>query len=127
MRFNLNIEADRDELSEIIAILEQLETSPDVTINHEEEEAQPVTNLTDEERFVIASLHANPRSALRVVHRLATELRGSPFDDFDEDNGWNDERQRIRDLLWSMKSDGLVHNDGQLWYATDEAPLTNLQ
>jgi hypothetical protein len=56
---------------------------------------------------------------------VATELDGSPFDDFveaDDETGWNDERQYIREMLWSMKSDGLVDNDGQLWYTVEDAP-----
>jgi hypothetical protein len=61
------------------------------------------------------------------VHRKATEIEGSPFDDYVQNDGWNDERQNIREILWSLKSDGLVDNDGQLWYPTDEAPSNTIE
>ena len=38
------------------------------------------------------------------------------------ENGWNDEREEVRGIRWSLKSDDLVRNDEQQLYPTDDAP-----
>ncbi|QLG62000.1 hypothetical protein [Halorarum salinum] len=114
--------ADETELPQIRSLIDGIEDEAELTVTDDEENDPSDLDLTNEQRYVIAALQESPESALRVVHRVATELEGTPFDDYQEEDGWTDERQHIRDMLWSMKSDGLVDNDGQLWYATDEAP-----
>lgn len=123
IKVSVTIEADETELDEVRELTAGLDADSEVAVA--EEEATEESELTEDQRYVIAALQNSPRSALRVVHRVATELDDSPFDDFVEgsdENSWNDERQYIRDILWSMKSDGLVDNDGQLWYAVEDAP-----
>ncbi|WP_207587147.1 hypothetical protein [Halomontanus rarus] len=121
MQVEVSITADETELSAVTNLIAQLEEEAELDVSTQSERSNDL-DLTEEERYIIAALHEQPRSALRVVHRVATNLDGSPFDSFDEDNGWNEERQNVRDLLWSMKNDGLVDNDGQLWFPTDQAP-----
>jgi hypothetical protein len=125
MQVEVSITADETELSTVANLIAQLEEETELDLSTQSERSHD-QDLNEEQRYIIAALHEQPRSALRVVHRVATNLDSSPFDSFDEDNGWNDERQNIRDSLWSMKSDGLVDNDGQLWFPTDQAPTNVL-
>ena len=126
MKVEVTITADDVELEEVNELIAGLADGSGLEATVEDEEVTEELELTENERYVLASLQEEPRSALRVVHRVATEIEGAPFDSFDEDDGWNEERREVREVLWSMKSDGLVDNDGQLWYPTDEAPTNVL-
>ena len=70
-----------------------------------------------------AAVQASSGSSLRVIHRTANELDDSPFDGYSQEDEWNDERAEVQGILWSLKSDDLVRNDGQQWYPTNDAPL----
>lgn len=91
-------------------LVAQLEEQSDLDVTATDEPS-PGRDLTEQEQYIIAALQEQPRSALRVVHRVATTLDGSPFEEFDDDDGWNEERKEIRDLLWSIKFENQVDNE----------------
>jgi len=120
MQIEITIKADENELSEVAEMLSGLDAETEVADSDESESA--VDELTEEELHVIAAVQESPRSALRVIQRTANQLEGSPFTEYDEDEGWNEEREQIQSLLWSLSEDGWVENDGQQWYPGERAP-----
>ncbi|MFB6201344.1 MAG: hypothetical protein ABEI98_04970 [Halorhabdus sp.] len=79
------------------------------------------TNLSDEHRNVLTVLGENPRSRLREIHDKLVAMSDSQFvysPEFGE--GWNDERRRVRELIWNLNNQGLITNDYQQWYLTKE-------
>lgn len=120
MEIEITIKADESELSEVTEMLSGLDAETEVAAGDEGE--SPIDELTEEELYVIAAVQESPRSALRVIQRTANQLEGSPFTEYDEDEGWNEERERIQSLLWSLSEDGWVENDGQQWYPGERAP-----
>ncbi len=123
MQIEVSITADGSELPALVGALTTLKDA-DISVTTKEPETDHVVpDLTEEERYVLAAVQASSGSALRVIHRKANELDGSPFDAYSREDGWNDEREKLQNILWSLKSDNLVRNDGQQWYPTDDAPL----
>lgn len=128
MEVTVTIAADEDELSEVIPVLSSLSESASAEVDTGGElnsVESAIGSLSEEERYVLWALQESPGSALRVIHRTATQAEDSPFNDFDSDNGWNDERQRVRNILWELRGE-LTRNDGQLWYPTEDAPRVDL-
>lgn len=121
MEIELSITADESELPMIINALSEVEDSVDVSVG-EPGEAPSASDLSEDQRYVLAAVQESAGSALRVIHRTANELDGSPFGEYSEEDGWNDEREEVQRLLWLLKRNDLVRNDGQQWYPTDEAP-----
>jgi hypothetical protein len=121
MEIELSITADESELPMIINALSEVEDSVDVSVG-EPGEAPSASDLSEDQRYVLAAVQESAGSALRVIHRTTNELDGSPFDEYSEEDGWNDEREEVQRLLWLLKRNDLVRNDGQQWYPTDEAP-----
>ena len=120
MQIEITIKADQSELSEVTEVLSGIDAETGVAIDDESDSA--VDGLTEEELYVIAAVQESPRSALRVIQRTANQLEGSPFTEYDEEEGWNDEREQIQSHLWSLSEDGWVGNDGQQWYTGEKAP-----
>lgn len=126
MEIEVTIQADDGELPVIAQTLENLASESEIAVTRESDDGREL-DLDEEERYVLAALQEEPGSALRVIHRTATEIAGSPFDDYQQEDGWNDERQNVRSILWSFEDDGIVRNDGQLWYPTDDTPTDLLE
>jgi len=120
MQIEVTIKADKSELSEVTEMLSGLDAETQVADSDESDSA--VDELSEEELYVIAAVQESPRSALRIIQRTANQLEGSPFTEYDEEEGWNDERERIQSHLWSLSGDGWVENDGQQWYPGEKAP-----
>ncbi|ELZ21071.1 hypothetical protein C475_18973 [Halosimplex carlsbadense 2-9-1] len=128
MRLELTITADKSELPLIVNALSTLEGDVDVSVDADGDDGgQIAIDLTNEGRYVLAAVQESPGSALRVIHRTVNELDGTPFEGYSQEDGWNDEREEVQGLLWSLKSEDLVRNDGQQWYPTDDAPTDVLQ
>jgi len=121
MEVELSITADESELPMIVNALSEIEDSIDVSVG-ERGEGPSASDLSEDQRYILAAVQESPGSALRVIHRTTNELDGSPFDEYSEEDGWNDEREEVQRLLWLLKRNDLVRNDGQQWYPTDEAP-----
>jgi hypothetical protein len=121
MEIELSITADESELPMIVNALSVIEDSVDVSVG-ERGEGLSASDLSEDQRYVLAAVRESPGSALRVIHRTTNELNGSPFDEYSEEDGWNDEREEVQRFLWLLKRNDLVQNDGQQWYPTDEAP-----
>lgn len=123
MKLELTITADESELPPLVNALSTLEDGIDVSVGTDEDEGdRGATDLTEGKRYVLAAVQESPGSALRVIHRTTNGLEGTPFEEYSQEDGWNDEREEVQDLLWSLKSDDLVRNDGQQWYPADDAP-----
>lgn len=128
MKIEVAVTADRSELPEIVEMLQTVGDSPDVNVSEEEENEDVLdADLSEEERYVIAAVQESPSSALRVIHRKVTGLDGSPFSEYDRDDGWNNEREAVQSILWNLKDKGYVRIDGQRWLPTDEAPLIQVE
>jgi hypothetical protein len=126
MEIELSITADESELPMIVNALSEIEDSVDVSVRGSGE-GPSANDLSEDQRYVLAAVQESPGSALRVIHRTTNELDGSPFNEYSEEDGWNDEREEVQRLLWLLKRNDLVRNDGQQWYLTDEAPTDLLE
>lgn len=126
MQLELSITADESELPMIVSALSEIEDSVDVSVAGRGE-IPSADDLTEDQRYVMAAVQESPGSALRVIHRTTNELEGSPFDEYSEEEGWNDEREEVQRLLWLLKRNDLVRNDGQQWYLADNAPTDLLE
>lgn len=123
MNWELKLTGDSiEELNRIVASLGS-ETDVDVDVTSDaDEERGKVENLSEEQKYVLEALRELPDGgALRVVHRLAAEDNESPFDDYDSDDGWNEERKTVRSHLQALQRKGLVEREKQTWMATGRA------
>lgn len=128
MQLELTITADESELPLVVNALSTLEGDVAVSVGADGDHGgRTAIDLTEEERCVLAAVQESPGSALRVIHWTVNELDGTPFDEYLQEDSWNDEREEVQGLLWSLKGDDLVRNEGQQWYLTDEAPIDILQ
>lgn len=123
MNWELKLTGDSiEELNRIVASLGS-ETDVDVDVTSDaDEERGKVEDLSEEQKYVLKALRELPDGgALRVVHRLAAEDNESPFDDYDSDDGWNEERKTVRSHLQALQRKGLVEREKQTWMATGRA------
>lgn len=127
MQIEVAITANGSELSEIVDMLQTIDDA-DIAVSEEEEDEDVLdADLSEEKRYVLTAVQESPNSALRVIHRKATGLDGSPFSEYDRDNGWNNERETVQSILWGLKDKGYVKIDGQRWLPTDDAPTIQIE
>jgi len=78
-------------------------------------------SLTQEHRIFLEVLRQNPGIKLREIHDNLVEVEGSRFEyspEFGE--GWNEERREIRELEMELAEQGLIKNEYQTWYLTQD-------
>lgn len=123
MNWDLHLSGDSiEELNRVVANLDP-ETDVGVGVALDADgERDKIEDLSEEQKYVLKALRELPDGgALRVVHRLAAENEESPFDDYDSDNGWNEERKTVRSHLQALKRKGLVEREKQTWMVTERA------
>jgi hypothetical protein len=123
MNWELKLTGDSiEELNQIVASLGP-ETDVDVEVTADaDDERGNIEDLSEEQKYVLKALRELPDGgALRVVHRLAAENEESPFDDYNSDNGWNEERKTVRSHLQALQRKGLVEREKQTWIAAERA------
>ena len=123
MDWELKLTGDSiEELNRIVANIDpETDVEVEVTSGTDDERGK-IADLSEEQKYVLKALGELPDGgALRVVHRLAAEDGESPFDDYDSDNGWNEERKTVRSHLQALQRKGLVEREKQTWIATEGA------
>lgn len=73
----------------------------------------------DEHRYVFRALIQESGHSRRVIHRKATQMEGSPFDNFDPDDE-TPERSEVGSILWELEDRGYAKHDGNRWYPVSE-------
>ncbi|ADJ16802.1 hypothetical protein [Halalkalicoccus jeotgali] len=112
--YDLEVESDREAFMRTISELDHEEQREE---DHGDEGRPPMPS--EEHRMVYEAVKANPRHALRVYHETLAEDNETPYDNFQQPDGWNDERVDIRSKMWDLKELGYVDNATQLWYPVE--------
>ncbi len=73
----------------------------------------------DEHRYVFRALIQESGHSRRVIHRKATQIDGSPFNNFDPDNQ-TPEREEVGRILWALEDRGYAKHEGNRWYPVSE-------
>lgn len=78
----------------------------------------PGTNvqLTEEEWVIRALESAGSGRILSSVHRIVADFPDSPFSDYGGRGDWNEERERVQDILNNLEQDGRAHLEGRRWH-----------
>ena len=74
---------------------------------------------SDEYRYAYRALVQESGHSRRVIHRKASQIDGSPFDNFDPENE-TPERREIGDILWDLEKRGYARHEGNKWFPEAE-------
>lgn len=104
IEFDLANEADRRALEAALSAADQAR-----------EPVQPIEEPdfgTPEHELVYQTVVDQPGHALRIYHELLVDNPAADFSGPIEDN---DERERLQEILWELRRDGLLTVEGRVW------------